>query len=147
MLLEYGNIVCPLRPSIKVVGVLELGELFLFCSFIYRLVCSHLLLRWIFGIGSVIHDFNISFCPWIFKFRFAICLFCCAIELLYQFLKKLFWHVILMDWFDLKLVTEFVGSSSSLSVVEWVEEAKLISRLCKQSFLWVCGGGGIYAVY
>ena len=37
----------------------------------------------------------------------------------------------IMDRFDLKLIPEFDGSPTGLSVVEWFEKAKRICRLCK----------------
>ena len=36
-----------------------------------------------------------------------------------------------MDRFDLKLILEFDGSSTGLSVVEWFEKAERVYRLCK----------------
>lgn len=44
-------------------------------------------MHWISDIGLTIRDFDISFCPRIFKFVFAICLFRFGIDLPYQFLN------------------------------------------------------------
>lgn len=44
---------------------------------------------------------------------------------------KLFWHLILMDRFDLNLIQEFDFSSTGLSVVLWMKKAELIYQLCK----------------
>lgn len=73
------------------------------------------------------HHFFLSLDLWVWTFGNLFILL--SIELLYQFLNKLFQHI-LMDWSAWSWY-QFDGSSTGQSVVEWVEKAEIICQLCK----------------
>ena len=56
-----------------------------------------------------------------------------------------------MDKFDIRLIPEFDGSATEPSVVEWVEKADRICKLCKikepATVILLRLTGGAYAVY
>lgn len=56
-----------------------------------------------------------------------------------------------MDRFDIRLIPEFDGSTTRPAVVEWIEKAEKICKLCKikepATVIPLRLTGGAYAVY